>query len=107
MNFLRWALIAAISGGFLLLSVSNWTIVPFVMPDGEPMAIALPVLLGVAFIAGWLPTWAWAVATRPRRPRAGAVANPLPKVARGPEPAPGTAGLCDQAQPTIVPPAGA
>ncbi len=100
MTILRWALIAAICLGFLLLSVANWTIVPFVLPDGEAITIALPLLLAGAFLAGWLPTWLWHQASRTTRLR-------RDKASRLPEPAPGTAGLCDQAQPTIVPPAGA
>jgi hypothetical protein len=100
MTILRWALIAAICLGFLLMSVANWTIVPFVLPDGEAITVALPLLLAAAFLAGWLPTWAWHMASRTRRPTG-------EKTSRLPTPAPGTAGLCDQAQPTIVPPAGA
>jgi uncharacterized integral membrane protein len=57
MTILRWILATALAISFLLLAVANWTPVPFRMPDGAIISIRLPVLLGIAFVAGWLPTW--------------------------------------------------
>jgi uncharacterized integral membrane protein len=57
MNIVRWILATALAVSFLLLAVANWTPVPFRMPDGAMVNIRLPVLLGIAFVAGWLPTW--------------------------------------------------
>jgi uncharacterized integral membrane protein len=57
MTILRWILATALAISFLLLAVANWTPVPFRMPDGAMVNIRLPVLLGIAFVAGWLPTW--------------------------------------------------
>ncbi|OYU16007.1 MAG: hypothetical protein CFE37_02925 [Alphaproteobacteria bacterium PA4] len=57
MTIFRWVLVTALAMAFLLLSVANWTPVPFRLPDGVMINIRLPLLLGLAFIAGWLPTW--------------------------------------------------
>jgi putative membrane protein len=103
MTILRWVLLTALAIAFLLLAVANWTPVPFRMPDGVIVSVQLPVLLAVAFLAGWLPTWLILLGTRAqlrrrlaRYERAGDAGV---AVARTPLPS--------QAQPTIVPPAGA
>lgn len=57
MTILRWILLSAMAMAFLLLAVANWTPVPFRLPDGEIISIRLPILLAMAFAAGWLPTW--------------------------------------------------
>ncbi len=77
MAIIRWALLALMGFGFLLLAVSNWTPVPFIMPDGAVARAPLPLLLAAAFLAGMIPTWAWMAFVRPlleggrlqRRPR--------------------------------------
>lgn len=73
MAFIRWLLLAALAMAFLLLAVSNWTPVDFILPDGTPRPVPLPLLLAGAFLAGVLPTWAWLTVLRPlaanRRPR--------------------------------------
>lgn len=103
MTILRWVLLTALALAFLLLAVANWTLVAFRMPAGAFVSVPLPVLLAVAFLAGWLPTWLIHLGTRARLRRrlaryeragdAGVVATRTP--------------LPSQAQPTIVPPAGA
>jgi uncharacterized integral membrane protein len=57
MTILRWILATALAVAFLLLAVANWTPVPFRLPDGTMVNIRLPLLLAIAFVAGWLPTW--------------------------------------------------
>lgn len=73
MGIIRWVFIAVMAIIFLLLAVSNWTLVDFILPDGTPRAVPLPLLLGIAFLAGVIPTWAWHGLLRPlaesRRPR--------------------------------------
>ena len=101
MTILRWIMLTALLVAFLLLSVANWTPVPFRLPDGAVISLRLPLLLGVAFVAGWLPTWLYHL---------GAMASFKRKSARngrGSDALPGTDTLPSQAQPTIVPPAGA
>jgi uncharacterized integral membrane protein len=87
---------------FLLLSVANWTPVPFRLPDGTMINPPLPILLGIAFIAGWLPTWLLHLGTK------ATMKHKLGKLQKGDDfrSAAGST-LPSQAQPTIVPPAGA
>ncbi len=65
MAIIRWVLLALMGFGFLLLAVSNWTFVPFILPDGGVARAPLPLLLGGAFLAGMIPTWAWMAFVRP------------------------------------------
>ena len=65
MAMIRWAFLAAMAVLFILLAVSNWTLVDFILPDGTPKALPLPMLLGGAFLAGVIPTWIWHVLVRP------------------------------------------
>jgi uncharacterized integral membrane protein len=99
MTILRWVLVTALAVAFLLLAVANWTPVPFRLPDGSMVNIRLPLLLAAAFVAGWLPTWLIHVGTKATLNRKLAKA----KIAE-PSSAP---SMPSQAQPTIVPPAGA
>lgn len=99
MTILKWVVATALAVAFVLLAVANWTPVPFKLPDGTLINPPLPVLLAIAFIAGWLPTWLVHLGTRAQLRRRLAKAG----VAEAP-PAP---VLPPQAQPTIVPPAGA
>lgn len=77
MAMVRWVFLAAMAVLFILLAVSNWTLVDFVLPDGTPTTLPLPLLLGIAFLAGVIPTWIWHVLLRPlaksRRVRPGRV----------------------------------
>lgn len=57
MNIVRWIVATVLLVSFLMLAVANWTPVPFRLPDGAVINVRLPVLLGLAFVAGWLPTW--------------------------------------------------
>lgn len=103
MNILRWIVLTTLAVAFLLLSVANWTPVPFRLPDGAVISIHLPLLLAIAFVAGWLPTWLIHLGARSSWKRRIAkaersVGEPRVTIA---EPLP------SQAQPTIVPPAGA
>ncbi len=105
MTILRWVLLTALAVAFLLLAVANWTPVQFRLPDGSIAGLRLPLLLGIAFVAGWLPTWLIHLGAKAGWKRR------LAKAERGltdafqavhpPEPLPA------QAQPTVVPPAGA
>jgi hypothetical protein len=62
----------------------------------------LPILLGLAFIAGWLPTWLIHIGAKVTWKRK------LGKLQLGDDGrTPGPSKLPSQAQPTIVPPAGA
>ena len=99
MTILRWILATALAVAFLLLAVANWTPVPFRLPDGSMINIQLPLLLAAAFVAGWLPTWLMHLGTKAQLKRRLAKAG----VVTEPRPSP----LPSQAQPTIVPPAGA
>jgi uncharacterized integral membrane protein len=66
MNIVRWVLVTAVTMAFLLLSVANWTPVPFRLPDGAMISLPLPILLVGAFLAGWLSTWLMMIGTRTR-----------------------------------------
>ena len=99
MTILRWVLVTALAVAFLLLAVANWTPVPFRLPDGTMVNVRLPLLLAAAFVAGWLPTWLIHVGTKATLNRKLAKAGLI-------DPARATV-LPSQAQPTIVPPAGA
>ena len=101
MNILRWILVTALAVAFLLLAVANWTPVPFRLPDGEVISIRLPLLLAVAFVAGWLPTWLLHIGTKAQLKRK------LTKIGGGAVDLRAASPLPSQAQPTIVPPAGA
>ncbi len=105
MTILRWILLTALAMAFLLLAVANWTPVPFRLPDGVVISVQLPILLAMAFIAGWLPTWLIHIGARAKWKRK------LAKFERGFDDLRGTpptaSKLPSQAQPTIVPPAGA
>jgi len=65
MAIVRWVFLAVMAALFILLAVSNWTPVDFILPDGTPKALPLPLLLGIAFLAGVIPTWIWHVLLRP------------------------------------------
>jgi len=54
---IRVIVLVAVIAAFLLLSVANWTLVPFLLPQGRQVMIPLPLLIAAAFMAGWLPTW--------------------------------------------------
>ena len=103
MNILKWVLLTALAVAFLLLSVANWTPVPFRLPDGAVIYVQLPLLLAIAFIAGWLPTWLMHFGSRSSWKRR------IAKAERGVIDARPAAAepLPSQAQPTVVPPAGA
>jgi|APFEC2959095136_1045048.scaffolds.fasta_scaffold00083_52 uncharacterized integral membrane protein len=105
MTILRWILATALAVAFLLLSVANWTPVPFRLPDGAIVNVQLPLLLAAAFIAGWLPTWLVHIGTKAqlnrRLVKAGLVDPARPSASAAP-----LVGASAQAQPTIVPPAG-
>ncbi len=101
MTILRWIMLTALLVAFLLLSVANWTPVPFRLPDGVVISIRLPLLLGLAFVAGWLPTWLYHLGALASLRRKAA------KASRSADTLPGASRLPSQAQPIIVPPAGA
>ncbi len=102
MTMLRWVLLTALAVAFLLLAVANWTPVPFRMPDGAIISVQLPVLLAIAFLAGWLPTWLIHLGTRTQLRRR------LARYERDGDSGVATKqALPSQAQPTVVPPAGA
>ncbi|MFZ4381763.1 MAG: hypothetical protein ACOYO0_07355 [Sandarakinorhabdus sp.] len=101
MSLIRWVFILAIGLAFLLLAVSNWTLVEFVLPDGSPASVPLPLLLAAAFLAGVIPTWAWHALLRPL---AGKGRSRRPEKAERTDVAPAQAPSL--AQPGIVPPAG-
>ena len=65
MAIVRWVFLAVMAVLFILLAVSNWTLVDFVLPDGTPAALPFPQLLGIAFLAGLISTWIWHVLLRP------------------------------------------
>jgi uncharacterized integral membrane protein len=65
MAIFRWVFVAAMAVVFILLAVSNWTLVDFILPNGTTTALPLPLLLGIAFLAGVIPTWLWHVLLRP------------------------------------------
>lgn len=109
MTILRWVLLTALAIAFLMLAVANWTPVPFRLPDGAVVSVQLPVLLAVAFLAGWLPTWLIHLGTRAQLRRRLTRYEGVAPTAVAPTGAsvPPLAPLPSQAQPTIVPPAGA
>ena len=104
MTILRWSLLTALLVAFLLLSVANWTPVPFRLPDGTMISVALPLLLAAAFVAGWLPTWLWHLGTKAQMKRKLAKAGNGTVDLRMTPPAPGQPTI---GQATIVPPASA
>jgi len=98
MGLIRWMVLLALLLVFLLLAVSNWTFVEFVLPDGSPAAVPLPLLLAAAFLAGVIPTWIWHALLRPM-----ASSNR----SRRAETVERTEVASSLGQPGIVPPAGA
>lgn len=98
MSLIRWIFLLALALVFVLLSVSNWTLVDFVLPNGTLAAVPLPLLLAAAFLAGVLPTWAWLSLLRPMADRSRS---------RRPEKVERTEVASALGQPGIVPPAGA
>jgi uncharacterized integral membrane protein len=62
----RWIIAALLVTAFLLLSVANWTLVPFLLPQGRQVMVPLPIIIAIAFLAGWLPTWLSQLATASR-----------------------------------------
>lgn len=98
MSLIRWVILLSLLLMFVLLSVSNWTLVEFVMPDGTPASVPLPLLLAAAFLAGVIPTWAWLALLRPIAEKSRS---------RRPEKAERTEVASSLGQPGIVPPAGA
>lgn len=98
MGLIRWLVLLALSLLFVLLAVSNWTLVEFVLPDGTPAAVPLPLLLAAAFLAGVIPTWAWHALLRPMAERSRT---------RRPDKVERTEVASSLGQPGIVPPAGA
>lgn len=109
MTFLRWLLVAGCAFVFLLLAVSNWTPVPFIMPAGDPVTVPLPMLLLLAFSAGWLPTWLLHIGARAgwRRRLAKVESNGMGAIPKAPNPPAAAPPAPSLAQPIIVPPAGA
>jgi uncharacterized integral membrane protein len=74
MRIVRWMLLAALAMAFLMLALANWVPVGFVLPTGRTVQLPLPLLLGAALVAGWLPTviWYWLsglIAPRVGKPR--------------------------------------
>jgi uncharacterized integral membrane protein len=61
---LRVVLVVLVGAAFLLLSVANWSLVPFLLPDGRSVQVPLPMIIAGAFLAGWLPTWLSGLASR-------------------------------------------
>lgn len=60
----RAILVVLVAVAFLLLSVANWSLVPFLLPDGRSVQVPLPLIIAAAFVAGWLPTWLSGLASR-------------------------------------------
>jgi hypothetical protein len=93
---------------FAGMAAANWGEAPiaFVLPNGDVAPIRLPLLLGLAVLAGWLPMFLWHMIARAGLKRRlarleGPVAAPAPAAP------PAASARVDMAQPTIVPPAGA
>ncbi|GGE10945.1 hypothetical protein GCM10011529_16650 [Polymorphobacter glacialis] len=108
MTILRWILVTASLVAFLLLAVANWTPVPFRLPDGVIVSIHLPMLLAAAFAAGWLPTWLFHLGAKANWKRKLAKYERVGDFVAPPGLPPlSPSGLPSQAQPGIVPPAGA
>lgn len=108
MTILKWMVITALAMAFLMLAMANWTPVPFHLPDGNVISIQLPLLLAAAFVAGWLPTWLVHLGTKAQLNRRLAKAGVVPGAGAEPRSSPlPSRALPSQAQPTIVPPAGA
>jgi uncharacterized integral membrane protein len=59
----RLVIAAMLATAFLLLSVANWRLVPFLLPQGREVMLPLPLIIAIAFLAGWLPTWLAQLAT--------------------------------------------
>lgn len=60
----RAILVVLVAVAFLLLSVANWSLVPFLLPDGRSVQVPLPLIIAGAFLVGWLPTWLSGLASR-------------------------------------------
>ena len=59
MQFLKtlfWVIIAVISAVF---AMRNWAVVTLNLSAGFQLDAKLPVLLLIAFLSGFLPTWGW------------------------------------------------
>ncbi|HEX6741573.1 MAG TPA: hypothetical protein VF079_07250 [Sphingomicrobium sp.] len=96
MQFLKtvfWVLVAVL---VVLFAKANWTPVPVILWANLEADIKLPVLLLIAFLLGWLPTWLihrarlWTLNRRLdafERQRAAPVAAEVPVAAEDAEPA--------------------
>ena len=108
MTILRWILLTALLVAFVLLAVANWTPVPFRLPDGTIISVLLPLLLLAAFVCGWLPMWLYHLAHKAamnrRLGKAERSLNDALLTVRTETP---VSPLPSQAQPQVVPPAGA
>jgi len=49
---------------FVLFAFSNWVPVPVDLPDGSKVQVFLPVIVLIALLLGWLPTFLVHVASR-------------------------------------------
>ena len=108
MNAVRLILFGMALAAFILFAIPNWTSVS-VNLGATIMDIKLPVLLLAAFLLGWLPTLLLHYASRATwRRRLAKVGRPSSGQSGGLgiEPLPSSA-MPAQAQPIVVPPAGA
>ena len=55
MKALRLILFGVFAALFALFAFNNWTAVDFHRPDGVVVKVALPIIVAVAFVLGWLP----------------------------------------------------
>jgi len=110
MKALRLVLFGVVLGIFGLFSYFNWTVVPVAL-GSMIVDIRLPLVLLAAFVLGWLPTLLmhWAARSSWRRRLAKADRLLEDALSTGPRttPVPAPMPLPSQAQPTVVPPAGA
>ncbi|MGE0179904.1 MAG: lipopolysaccharide assembly protein LapA domain-containing protein [Sphingomonas sp.] len=90
MQFIRTLFWVAIAVGFLLFSITNWTVVTINLWGGLQADVKLPVLLLGAFLLGFLPTLIvyaarnWSLRRR-LETQGGVVAN-MPPVRNAPAP---------------------
>ncbi|WP_310497780.1 hypothetical protein [Sandarakinorhabdus sp.] len=105
---IQWTLLLALLGLFAAMAAANWGSAPilFVLPNGQTDAVRLPVLLGLAWLAGWLPMFLWHVIVRIRLRRRLARLGDNGTAATSEQPSRAGAAPA-MSQPTIVPPAGA
>lgn len=108
MQALRFVLLGAVLFALLLFAFNNWQLVPFRLPNGTEQQFPLAALMLIAFAIGFVPLQLFHMASRAHwRHQQNKTRKQLDDALHGARAVPHGEPLPAQAQPIIVPPAGA